>query len=234
MGFILNFLMKMRPLKKTLAGFFAPLVMTAGLSLSAVNSAIADDNKLETQLQRNEPKKCRLVEKGVLVSYGYGNVNNQKTDGPYEVSSVMGRLGWDIKPFVEDKLHLHPKGKLTGLVEPFTSAVTSPDNNFEVGLNLLAKYNFRNENKKPVSWLDKIDPYIEGGFGAIYASQDFKYQSTKGNFLVQVGAGLDYNLNDDFLVFVGVRRRHFSNAKIQQPNRGVDINQLIVGGSWKF
>ena len=223
----------MNSAKKILKSFVSPVVLATALTFGAGNSH-AEDSKINSPLKSNEQPKVRLVEKGFLGAYGYGDVKNQKTDDPYELGSVMMRFGWDIKPFVEDKLHLHPKGKLTGLVEPFASAVESPDSNFEVGLNLLAKYNFRKENKKPVGLLDRVDPYLEGGFGAIYASQGFKYQSTKTNFLVQLGAGIDYYLNDDFSVFAGVRRRHFSNAKIKQPNRGVDINQIIAGISYRF
>ncbi len=227
----------MKSLKKTLTSFIAPLTLATAIAFSAHSSAIADDKKAEFNSEENQTNKVRLVEKGAVVSYGTGDLDSQGWEDDYEVGSLMLRLGWDIKPVAKKtplikKLSL--KGKLTGLVEPFGSYVSSPESNWEAGLNLLAKYNFRHEDRKIDNLLDRINPYIEGGFGVIYSSQDLEYQSTKANFLLQAGAGLDYEIKDNIYAFVGVRERHFSNAKIKQPNRGVDINQIVAGISWKF
>jgi len=223
--------------KKTLKSLIASLTLATAITFGAANSAIAKDTEVERLPKKNEPKKARLVEVGGLYSFGYGDIENQNADEPYNVNSVMLRLGWDIKP-VAKKIPLIQKipmkGSLTGLVEPFGSYTSSPDTNFETGVNLLAKYNFRDEKRDIDTWWDRFNPYVEAGFGGIYASQSFAKQSTKGNFIIQAGAGLDYRLHNKINLILGYRRRHFSNAKIEKPNRGVDINQAVFGISCRF
>ena len=208
------------------------LSLTILLSLPmVVEAASIESVQKETRknTDKKESEKVKLTELGFLTGYGHGQLKEQ---GNYNIVPLFVRLGYDIKPWVKDKLQLNPRGRLTFEVEPFINPVTSPATNVEIGVGTLMKYNFRNPNRSKLGLMSKVDPYIEGGIGVIYSSQPFKY-STNFNFNDQVGIGLDYELNDDKNLVIGYRYRHVSNASLKQPNGGIDTHMIISGITWK-
>jgi len=110
-------------------------------------------------------------------------------------------------------------------LEPFVSYVYKPEDNFEVGLAFFFKYNFfRNK---------KISPYIKGGSGIIYISQDTYEQSTNFNFVDQICGGIKFSFKKN-IIFLEYRYRHISNAGIDHPNSGINSNLYLFGISHPF
>jgi opacity protein-like surface antigen len=77
----------------------------------------------------------------------------------------------------------------------------------------------------------KIYPYVLSGVGVGYISQHTREQSIQLGFTPQVGAGISYFFKKDTALNVEYRYRHFSNAKIKEPNDGINVNMFLVGVS---
>lgn len=166
--------------------------------------------------------KSFLKEFAVLTGFARGNL---KDKDDYKFVPAIFRFGFDLKRFL-NKISFSPKELFEFQVEPFVSAVISPDTNAEFGANLLFKYGY--------FFTKKFCPYIEAGAGVIYITQHTREQSTQYNFIPQVGAGISYFLNDNLAVSAGYRYRHLSNASIKAPNKGINVDMVVFGISWYF
>ena len=110
-------------------------------------------------------------------------------------------------------------------LEPFTSYVFNPEDNFEVGIAFFIKYNpFKKK---------KVSPYIKAGSGIIYISQDNYEQSTDVNFVDQICAGIKFVVKK-VVFFIEYRFRHISNAGIKHPNSGLNSNIYLFGFNIPF
>lgn len=167
-------------------------------------------------------KNTCLKEFAVLSGFGRGDLAYEQD---YEIIPTIFRFGIDLKPIL-NKTGKDPKALAEFEVEPFVSAITSPDTNIEAGANLLFKYGYF-VNKK-------LCPYVEGGAGVIYMTQHVRQQSTQFNFVPQAGLGIYYFINGNLAVNAGYRRRHISNCAIKRPNRGIDTDTILAGLSWFF
>jgi len=163
----------------------------------------------------------RLKEIGFFSGWGKGSLN--KEDEDYEILPLTLRFGFDITRAFRKTATSDFVGFL---VEPFINPVLSPDSNVEVGCSLLLKY--------ARSLGDRFSPYIEGGTGVIYTSQDLEQQSTNWNFLLQGGCGLYYFVRENTSLNVGYRFRHFSNAGVERPNGGIDAHCVLIGFSFFY
>ncbi|MCM8818918.1 MAG: acyloxyacyl hydrolase [Candidatus Omnitrophica bacterium] len=109
-------------------------------------------------------------------------------------------------------------------IEPVISYVSSPSDNFEIGVSFFALYRFSEGT---------FQPYIKIGTGIIYLSTDFIEQSTHFNFATSLGLGLTFNLKR-FSIYTEGRLRHVSNAGIKQPNEGINSKILLIGIGYTF
>ncbi len=141
--------------------------------------------------------------------------------GDYEVVILGLRFGFDMNPLFRNRI----KGLFTFNIEPFLSPVINPDNNLEFGCHFMLRYGYR--------W-EKFMPYVEAGTGFMYTTQHVREQGTQWNFSSQGGVGFYYFFKDDLALNIGYRYRHFSNLSVEEPNGGVDLNNVIVGISWFF
>ena len=75
-------------------------------------------------------------------------------------------------------------------------------------------------------------PYVEGGLGVMY--HDFQGYDLGGgfNFAEMAGGGLSYYWNDRFIIDLGYRFRHASNASLYDENRGLNTHTLMAGFSY--
>jgi len=163
-------------------------------------------------------KKSFIKEIGLLSGYSYGSL---KDKDDYELVPLILRIGFDLKPFL-NKFNIDSKGLVEFLLEPFANTVISPDNNAEVGFNLLFRYAF------PLT--ERFYPYIEGGVGFVYMTQHTLEQSTQYNFVPQGGVGVIYFIKKNKLALnAGYRYRHLSNASIKSPNGGINVNMFLAG-----
>jgi lipid A 3-O-deacylase len=156
---------------------------------------------------------------------GYGAASLEKKSGAYEIIPVLPQFGFDINPLLK-KMNITPRGTLEFIIEPLVNVVISPDSNAEIGFSLLLNYSD--------NITSRIAPYIEGGLGAIHTTQNTHEQGTQYNFLTQVGAGLQFFLNDTFALKGGYRFRHMSNAGIDDDNSGINHHFVLVGLSYFF
>jgi len=170
--------------------------------------------------QETDKKKSCLKELGLFFGYASGDLID-KDD--YELVPAILRLGFDLEPFL-NKFHIDLPGITEIELEPFVNTVVNPDSNVEAGFNLLFKYAY------PLT--ERIYPYLEGGAGFLYMSQHTLEQATQYNFIPQAGAGLTLFLQKDKLALsAGYRYRHLSNASIKHPNKGINVDMVLVGMS---
>ncbi|MCF7907764.1 MAG: acyloxyacyl hydrolase [Candidatus Omnitrophica bacterium] len=139
--------------------------------------------------------------------------------------SLLVSLGYDARPFFS-KVGISTKGYLDFVLEPFFNVITSPSDEFEVGSNFLVEYDF------PLT--DWFQPYIKGGLGLIYMSQETKEQGTQWNFLPQGSVGFHWSLKDNIAFSCEYRHRHLSNASIKHPNKGIDAKMYLAGITFFF
>lgn len=183
---------------------------------------IEHQNIRTSEHQSPQPQRGsrRLKEFGILAGFAKGELK-EKDD--YELIPVILRFGFNLNRF----LNIPSKKQLFEFqVEPFASAVINPDANAEIGVNLLFKFGY--------FLTKKFMPFVEAGAGMIYITQHTREQSTQFNFIPQAGAGISYFLRDNFSVNAGYRYRHLSNSSIKEPNKGINIDMLLVGLSWYF
>jgi len=136
----------------------------------------------------------------------------------------------DIVEYVAEKVFnahdINVKGETEFLAETFLNTIISPDNNIEVGFDILMKYSY------PAT--EKINPYFFVGGGVLYMSQQTNEQSTQYNFIPQMGIGISYDLKENLSFDVEYRYRHLSNANRKLPNDGINVNMFLFGTTWKF
>ncbi|MFN4226721.1 MAG: acyloxyacyl hydrolase [Candidatus Ratteibacteria bacterium] len=109
-------------------------------------------------------------------------------------------------------------------IEPSIAYVSSPSDNFEVGILLFALYSFSESN---------FQPYIKIGTGIIYLSTDFIEQATHFNFATSIGLGFKFKLKK-LSIYTEGRFRHVSNAGIKLPNEGINSRIFLIGIGYNF
>ena len=194
--------------------------------------ALADEVQKTAQNSKKDDLPY-IKEIGFMTGYAHGLLDEK---GSYKVIPAILRLGYSmdswglgfcdlIRPLA-NKLKMNPKG-YTGLInELHLNTVFTPDSNLEVGWTLLIKYSY------PVT--EKFHPYIIGGGGVQYISQHTREQSTQWGFTPQFGTGFSYFFKKNLALNLEYRRKHFSNASIRQPNKGINMNTFLVGLSWFY
>jgi len=171
------------------------------------------------------PEESHKWLREVSLMTGYGTASLEKKSSDYDIIPILPQFGFDINPLLE-KMNITPRGTLELITEPILNVVISPDANTELGFSLLLNYSDKITSR--------IAPYIEGGLGVVYTTQHTHEQGTQYNFLTQVGAGLQFFLNDTFALKGGYRFRHMSNAGIDDDNSGINHHFVLVGLSYFF
>ena len=105
-------------------------------------------------------------------------------------------------------------------LEPFLAFLTSPDTSVEVGCSAFLKYTI------PLNF--PLKPYIRGGTGVVYLSQETAEQGSQFNFVDQICYGVAYEKGDIRISFE-FRNRHISNLDIQEPNSGINSKVWMLG-----
>jgi len=105
-------------------------------------------------------------------------------------------------------------------LEPFLALVTSPDTNMEIGCSAFLKYT--------VPWNFAVKPYIRGGTGVVYMSQETAEQGSQLNFVDQICYGVAYEKNN-MKISLEFRNRHISNLDLKEPNSGIDTKVWMLG-----
>jgi len=139
--------------------------------------------------------------------------------------TLLASLGFDARPFFA-KFGIKTAGRLDFNIEPFFNTMVNPSSEMEAGSNFLVEYAF------PLH--PRIQPYLKGGLGFIYMTQDTAEQSTQWNFLPQGSIGLHLYFKDNAAFSCEYRHRHLSNASIKSPNKGIDAKMYLGGLTFFF
>lgn len=78
----------------------------------------------------------------------------------------------------------------------------------------------------------KVIGFAEAGLGFLYTDLDPQKFGSHLNFAVQAGVGFRYRLADGRFFRLSYRFQHISNGGLDEDNRGIDSNFLIVGISF--
>lgn len=92
-----------------------------------------------------------------------------------------------------------------------------------LSVNMLALNYFN--RLRIASWV----PYAEAGIGLIYTDFQVDGQGSRINFNPQLGAGLEYPLENGRALTLGLRLHHLSNGNLLKDNRGVNSALLVIG-----
>jgi len=165
---------------------------------------------------------------GIISGYAHGNLEEK---GSYKIIPAILRLGFNLDSIglgfsdllrpIARKIDMEPKGFTEFMLELYANTVVSPDSNAEAGCAIFLKYSY------PLT--QKIYAYALGGGGVGYISQHTREQSTQWGFTPQIGTGLTYFFREDTALNLEYRYRHFSNADIEKPNDGINVNMFLIG-----
>jgi opacity protein-like surface antigen len=95
------------------------------------------------------------------------------------------------------------------------------ESRYAVGVTPLLLYNF--------SATEKITAFAEAGLGLLYTDLDPERFGSSINFTPQAGIGVRYQLTDALALRFSYRFHHISNGGLDDENRSIDSNVLILG-----
>ena len=116
------------------------------------------------------------------------------------------------------------RGNLEALFEGALVFNTNPRFGYALGGGSTLRYNF-------LSW-DRFVPFLDANFGVVYLDFDLEGQSDGFNFNVGFGAGFHQFVSKRMALTPAVRYQHFSNAGLNEPNRGINDVLFLVGVSY--
>ena len=146
--------------------------------------------------------------------------------GNYFLAPLIVDLNFDLKPSFE-KIGLYTPGMCQFQLEPFISAVYSPENNVEIGNSFMLKVGILPETSV-------VQPYAKIGVGLLYMTQHTDEQGTQFNFLEQGCIGAHYYFTKKMALTGECRFRHVSNSGIGDPNKGINSLFFLLGIAYRY
>jgi lipid A 3-O-deacylase len=118
------------------------------------------------------------------------------------------------------------RGNWEWRVELFGGGQFSPSEEYVLGGAAHLRYNFATGSR--------FVPFFDLGAGL--TATDIRAPDLGGpfQFNLQPGAGVNYFLRDDLALSVEYRLLHMSNARLYQPNLGVNTSMVLAGLNWFF
>ena len=110
------------------------------------------------------------------------------------------------------------------LAEVFGGYQLNNDGASLVGLTPFVRYNFITQSR----WI----PFVEAGGGVSYTDISRPDLSTNFEFNLQAGMGIRYFLCPNLAATLQARYLHISNAHIENPDRGINAAEFLLGLSW--
>jgi lipid A 3-O-deacylase len=150
----------------------------------------------------------------------FGN-RDQNEDQP-RIFGVFGR--WAIG--LSDPLALGTfyTGNVELDVEPMLLLNYQPRSGWAAGGSLLLHYNFLDEGA--------IVPFIEGGAGVSHLDFDLDSQSDGFTFPLQASLGFHAFASPRAAVTASVGYYHLSNARLRDPNAGINALMVRIGATF--
>ena len=180
----------------------------------------------QAQTRSKEIMKKGTIEVGVLGGYSkaFTELGNAKSTNRKAVY-VLPQIGYVFTDFIDADPF---SGAFEVLFEPVAAHYHEPFSASLFGASLVLRYNFLAFGR----WM----PYWDFGAGISWTdlAPRIPEQSTKFNFLLELGPGLQYFLTERSALNVAVRMQHISNAYIGNRNTGINSILGLVGYSYYF
>jgi opacity protein-like surface antigen len=135
---------------------------------------------------------------------------------------LLLKFGFDLRPLFKNKSNY----LMEFLVESYSSFISSPNNDFNLGCNFLLKVG--------LPFRKRFYPYLEAGVGFNYFTLQTREQATQFNFIETLGIGMNFFLKQNLSLNLGYRWQHLSNASIKKPNKGIDSRGFVMGLSFYY
>jgi len=154
-------------------------------------------------------------ELAVTTGYGFSERGN------VQVVPLYVRAAW-LFPDVIDEPLARNNLNLKWFIEPWIAGATNHQDAIEVGITPLAL-------KFEYDAGQQVVPYVELGTGVMYTGLQGLQLGGPFEFASFGGAGIHLFLTDQLALSFSYRWRHISNAGIEQPNRGLDTQFVLIG-----
>lgn len=180
--------------------------LVAGLALVLPSPASAGD-------------RSGLQELAFTTAYGFSD------RGGIQVIPLYARAAW-LFPDVIDEPLASVNLNFKWFLEPWIAGVTSHKQNaIEFGITPIGL-------KLEYDAGQQVVPFLIGGIGVMYTGLGGYDLSGPFEFASFGGAGIELFLTDQIAMSFSWRIRHISNAGIEEPNRGLNTQFVMVGLDW--
>lgn len=160
-------------------------------------------------------ERSGLQELGITTGYG------PSERGDVTIVPLYLRFAWLFPDLIDEPLARHDIN-FRWFIEPWIAGVTNHQNAVEVGVTPIG---FEIEYDAG----QRVVPFISGGLGAMYTGLQGLELGGPFEFSSGGGAGLRFFLEQQLAITLSYRWRHISNAGIEEPNRGLDTNFILIG-----
>jgi len=161
------------------------------------------------------------------VTFALGPAIGTRTFGGWQIHDlVLGRLDYARLRTGVIGGRCPLRGSLEGRLELLGGGQYHPESTYLFGFTPVLRYNVATGNR----WM----PFVDVGAGVSLTDIGLPDLCTTFEFNVQGGAGCSYFLKDNLALTLQYRFVHISNADIDSPNVGVNINVIYIGLSRYF
>ncbi|MEW6272451.1 MAG: acyloxyacyl hydrolase [Thermodesulfobacteriota bacterium] len=160
-------------------------------------------------------ERSGLQEMGVASGYGFSERGN------VQVIPLFLRFGWFFPDVIDEPLARHGVN-LEWMVEPWIAGVTNHQDAVEVGVHPIVLKLAYDRGQ----W---VVPYLTAGTGVMYTGLQGLELGGPFEFSSYGGGGIQFFFTDQLGLNLSYRWRHISNAGIEEPNRGLDTQFVLIG-----
>jgi len=160
-------------------------------------------------------ERSGVQELGLATGYGFSERGN------VQVVPLFFRAGWFLPDVIDEPLARH-NVNLKWMVEPWIAGVTNHQNAIEVGVHPIVF-------KIDYDAGQQVVPYVIAGTGVMYTGLQGLQLGGPFEFSSYGGAGIHLFLTERLALNFSWRWRHISNAGIEEPNRGLDTQFVMIG-----
>lgn len=149
------------------------------------------------------------------LTLGYGNsFNIQDDDDHFQYGQIRYRFGKFTSPRNETAYEVSGAYNFEGK-QLFTLAAT-------IGY----RHYFLMRGQTALSY--------DFGIGGMHMTRHLSQQATKTNFTEYAGVTFQYALTQSSAFTLGYRYSHSSNAGLEKPNGGLNVNEFVMGYMWLY
>jgi hypothetical protein len=160
-------------------------------------------------------ERSGLQELAVNTGYGFSERGN------VQVVPLYARFAWLFPDVIDEPLARH-NVNFKWFLEPWIAGVTNHQDAIEVGITPIGL-------KLEYDAGQQVVPFLIAGTGAMYTGLQGLQLGGPFEFASFGGAGIELFLTDTLAMSFQWRWRHISNAGLEDPNRGLDTQFVLIG-----